>query len=467
MNTEPIYELLRSRNLKRAIFELEALVTKALNSGTGSRKLSVLQKELTQIKDRWKTAAQDHRMGMIEDNDFRNKESQLIMELIQLLDYYSAVDRQEETSAPSPPPASTSPPKGGSFFDRVVDAVRDRWPKRERPASSAPPVNPRVTQPKDLDEMIEEEAVESSAPFPPEVEESASGGSAPPPAPAPAPPQPSETLAGGVQSPFQEGKILYAIPPNMKLSEAVRCKIRIAQKELEDQVMTSGLSEEEKRNATEEGIKITQVMKVELVEAQEQDPSFEIIGRNSAEQPILPFMPTEWAFDITPKRPGHYALLLRVSAKIQIPGFGERAFDVAVLDRAIQVTTTGVAVDPDSFEEQPIPDPTWDEADEQAVHQALSLGRVDRAIERIINFVQDKDLEFRDTLLLLQFRWNDNSNQLAEQMITTSDWDKVNNQVRKSITVLLVELREHFSVVVTGPSPVWKRLNEDISSELS
>lgn len=462
MDTRPIYDLLQRRKLSSAIELLERLIDETIEAGQSSRKLRVVEEQLTKIKARWKVALEAYQDAQNKDEFWLEKEAALIYELFDLLDYYSATERQEETSAPPPKPSTAAPAKGGSIFGRMLDAVRDRWPKRKRPSSSAPPPSPRVTTPKELDELIHEEP--ASGAEPPGREDSASGGSAPPP---PAPQPAAETHTGGAQSPFQEGKILYAIPPNMKLSEAVRCRIRIAPKALDDELMSSGLTEEQKRNATEEGIKITPVMKVELVEAQEQAPSFEIIGRNSAEQPILPFMPTEWAYDITPKRPGHYALLLRVSAKVQIPGFGERAFDVAVLDRAIQVTTTGEGVDPDDFEEQPIPDPTWDEADEQAVHQALLLGRVDRAIERIINFVQDKDLEFRDTLMLLQFRWNDNSNQLAERVITTSDWDKVNNQVRKAITVLLSELRAHFSEAVEDHSPIWKRLNQNISQSLS
>ena len=392
------------------------------------------------------------------------------------------LDRQDEPSQPQtpseeyvPPPTSTSPPppprrtnpysprpsrptlgsgsgparKEKSFLERTIDAIRERFRRSEKEFEGPLP-SPRIPSRRELDDKLSEQ--DSIEPGPP------------PPISAPGAPSPTQT--GGVQSPFQKGKVLYAIPPNMKLAETIRCRVRIATDSLEDKILESGLSEEEKKNATREGIQITSVMRVELTEVQTEGPSFEIAPRNTAEQPILPFMPTEWTFDVTPKRPGHYALLLRVTAKVQIPGFGERSFDVAALDRAILVTITGEAIDLDTFEEQPIPHPTWDARDEQVVHQALLIGRIDCALERIINFVQDKDQEFHNTLLLLHFRWSDNSNQLQRKLITASDWDKVNNQVRFAITKLLAELRQHFAVVTATPSVDWKTLDADLKTEL-
>ncbi|MEL7250072.1 MAG: hypothetical protein AAFO03_16715 [Bacteroidota bacterium] len=378
---------------------------------------------------------------------------------------------EQTYNRPSAPASAPTRPRGGGLLDRALEAIRKRWQRPTRDNDIRPP-SPRIpSKPKDLDDMaagpVEEDFPMETAP-----PEEAMEGEPPPPTSAPPPQTPnapaptSPTEIGGVQNPFQAGKILYAIPPSMKLSEPVRCRIRIATQALQDSVLESGLSEEEKDNASREGIQITSVMKVELEEAHDQNSSFEIVARNTAEQPILPFMPTEWTFDVTPKRPGHYALLLRVTAKVQIPGFGERPFDVAVLDRAIQVTTTGKAVDLEAFEEQPIPDPSWDDADEEAVHQALRVGRVDRAIERIINFVQDKDSDFHNTLLLLQFRWSDNSNQLQQQLISANDWDVVNNRVRLSITKLLTELRQNFSSAVATTEVDWKTLNADLQMEL-
>ena len=184
-------------------------------------------------------------------------------------------------------------------------------------------------------------------------------------------------------------------------------------------------------------------MRVELEDAQQKD-NFTITHRNSPEQPILPFTFTEWGFEVTPKRPGHYALLLRVIAKLNIPGFGERPFDVATLDRAIQVTATASAEEREPFTTQTIPDPTWDKDDQQAAEQALAAGRADKAIERLANFVQDKDQEFHLQLILLQGRWNDNTNQLQEGRIRAEDWDVVNNKVRFAVIQLMKKIQEAF-----------------------
>lgn len=427
MDPRRIYRILEEGGLPAAIEAFDTFIRQGMQWGIDWSTLKAVRQELDQLKAKYDKALDDYRRAAIPVEQWQRTQAMLKHDLLKLLDRTIPKSRMEEEVASAPSPAP------------------DMWP------------------PDELDDHAEEETSGSG---------SRGGGESPiagspPPEPEPSPQAPSGSQFGNTQNPFQKGKILYAIPPNMKLAEAIRCRIRIAPEALEDETLRSGLTDEERRHATEEGIRITPVMKVELVEAQAQEASFEILSRNSAEQPILPFMPTEWAFDVTPKRPGHYALLLRVSAKIQIAGFGERSFDVAVLDRAIKVTTTDEALNPVAFEEQPIPDPTWDEADDQAVYQALTIGRVDRAIERIINFVQDKDVQVRDTLILLQFRWNDNSNHLQQGIITTADWDTINNQVRRAIGGLLKELRTHFSEIVHGESQAWERLNALLSRVVS
>ncbi|MEL7428032.1 MAG: hypothetical protein AAFN81_33925 [Bacteroidota bacterium] len=457
---ENINRLLRDDKLTEGITALEQFLRRQPGGLALRQRLAKLKAEIAALDQQYAAAE-------ISEEEHRSAQAILKRDLLELLRGI-----EQTYNRPSAPASAPTRPRGGGLLDRALEAIRKRWPRSTRDRDIRPP-SPRIpSKPKEIDEMVvgpveeefpmeatpPEEAMEGEPPSPPT--------SAPPPQTPSAPAPTSPTQIGGVQNPFQAGKILYAIPPSMKLSEPVRCRIRIATQALEDSVLESGLSEEEKDNATREGIQITSVMKVELEEAHDQGNSFEIVARNTAEQPILPFMPTEWTFDVTPKRPGHYALLLRVTAKVQIPGFGERPFDVAVLDRAIQVTTTGEAVDLDAFEEQPIPDPSWDDADEEAVHQALRIGRVDRAIERIINFVQDKDSDFHSTLLLLQFRWSDNSNQLQQQLISASDWDVVNNRVRLSITKLLAELRQNFSSAVATSDVDWKTLNADLQTEL-
>jgi hypothetical protein len=426
------------------------------------------RQKLILLKNEYLKAKEAFDAGILPPDQYQHQFDQVIRDLKEMLTrlfpQQQQQQEQEETEEKqtqhqqSGPPPATSPappppqPRGG-IFDKVIDIFKDlspSKPKRSKPGAGAPSPSRGGTAKGSSKEDFERSEEMPPIDFPREEEMSAG---APPPAPsmpAPAPVPPAE-----VASPFQKGKILYAIPDQMAMAAASRCRVRIAPEQISDDELFAGLQPKEREAAAKESIKITSVMKVALVEAQEGD-NFDIVFRNNEEQPILPFMPTEWSFDVTPRRPGHYALLLRVTAKVKVPGFGERPFDVAVLDRAIQVNTTdepSVQVD---FQEQPIPDPEWDTEDEQAVAHALLHGRVDLAIERIINFVQDKDTDFRDTLLLLQFRWNDNSNQLQNKLISAADWDRVNNQVRYAITQLLAELKEHYAPGVAVSNLNWE-----------
>ncbi|MEZ4985613.1 MAG: hypothetical protein R2795_11360 [Saprospiraceae bacterium] len=213
------------------------------------------------------------------------------------------------------------------------------------------------------------------------------------------------------------------------------------QADLASEDLLAGLDAATRDMAKRESLRITPMMRVELAETGHDD-NFDITSGSSPEQPIFPGMPTTWLFEVTAKRPGHYALQLRVVAKVIIAGYGERPFDVAVLNRAIQVVAGTIDTTEVPLVAQPIPDPYWDAADEEAVARAILVNRIDSALERMANFVQDKDAELRKMLLLLQARWSDNTNQLAEKRISAADWDLVNNQIRYAITRLLDELRK-------------------------
>ncbi len=439
------------------------------------QKLIILKKDYQKAKDAFDA-------GILPPEQYQNQLDQVIRTLQEMLtrlfpqqqqqqqqqqqEQQEQQEKQEQHQQSSPPPATapppTSPPKPrGGIFDKAIDIFKDLLPSK--PKRSKPGAGASFPQRAEGAKGFPKEDFEASDEVPPidfpREEEMSAGAPPPPPPPLPPPsvpsPAPAPTPAPDVSSPFQKGKILYAIPDQMAIAKASRCRVRIAPEQISDEELFDGLLPEERSAAAKELIKITSVMKVALVEAQEGD-NFDIVSRNNEEQPILPFMPTEWSFDVTPRRPGHYALLLRVTAKVQIPGFGERPFDVAVLDRSIQVNTKDEPSAQVDFQEQPIPDPEWDHEDEKAVANALLHGRVDLAIERIINFVQDKDTDFRDTLLLLQFRWNDNSNQLQNKLISAADWDRVNNQVRYAITQLLAELKEHYAPGVAVSKLNWR-----------
>lgn len=415
------------------------------------------RKQLIQIKHEYEIAEKEFDSGILDQAQYQKRLNRSTRDLLQMVARLSTQQQQQQEQSSSPPPINSPAPSSprdakGGVFNKVIDAFKDILPSRTKgPSPEADVPIPRRTGTKKSTPRKDREVESEKVPFDFPEEREASAGARPPsssPATAPA-------SAAKASSPFQKGKILYAIPDQMAMATVCRCRVRIAPEQISEEELFAGLNPEERSAATKESIKITSVMKVALVEAQEGD-NFDIISRNNEEQPIIPFMPTEWSFDVTPRRPGNYALLLRVTAKVQIPGYGERPFDVAVLDRAIQVNTDDAPTEKVTFSEQTIPDPDWDKEDEEAVRHALLHGRVDLAIERIINFVQDKDTDFRDTLLLLQFRWNDNSNQLQNKLISAADWDRVNNQVRYAITQLLEELKQHFAPLVGEGKLDWR-----------
>ncbi len=346
------------------------------------------------------------------------------------------------------PRETTQAPR--SPIGRILDMFKE-WLPTARSTPSHPPPSPRITGNSTWDDLM---------PNKPQLDHAISGGdpndtaeSAPEAPPSPAP-----------ISPFQKGTILYAIPDQMMLGKSTLCRIRIAPEMVSQEALEDQLTEDEKEIAKRESLDISPVMRVILEEAGETS-RLSITARNSPEQPVLPFRPTEWGFDITPSTPGHCALILRVSAKIQVPGFGERPFDVSSLNRAILVTTTG-DMETASFVEQPIPDPTWDEGDEIAVNDHLNASRADKAIERLANFLQDKDTELYDKLIMLQWRWNDNTNQLNSNRISAKDWDLVNSKVRFALLGVLKVVREAFPLGDEPTTVDWQPAYDLIEENL-
>ncbi|MFK7969452.1 MAG: hypothetical protein AB8F95_03745 [Bacteroidia bacterium] len=363
----------------------------------------------------------------------------------QILSYLSTIfflveeEKRQSQAAPKAKP---------SFLKKVINMIMP-----SRTASARPDI--LTTRKRDMPDMADlmpkmmDRERESMPMESAEVEEIEEMAPPPPPVPsAPAPPMRSAQPAASASAapprssqptpvnPFKKGNILYSIPEQMKLKEASRCRVRIAPEEIDAAVLERDLSEAEKENAKTEGIRTTSVMKVELEELGDHG-QFEIVFRSDEEQPVFPFDFTEWEFDVTPKRPGHGALLLRVTAKVVLEGFGEKGMNVAVLDRAILVTTDGSTVLSSSFKKQPIPDPVWDPEDEKAVRSFVAEGQLNKAIARINNYIADKDEDTLGMLLVLQNRWNTNTNKLEENRIRHEDWDVVNSQVSHSVLAVL------------------------------
>ena len=140
------------------------------------------------------------------------------------------------------------------------------------------------------------------------------------------------------------GKVLYAIPREMKVQETADCLVRIARESLPDELFRPRDAEAPIEEAR---IRIGRMMSVSLVELPEKG-FFDIVGVSTEEQPINLDDFTEWKFLVTPLKPGSSRLFLRISVKEIIEGFGERKKDTAVLEQEISVVTTG------EIEQQPV-----------------------------------------------------------------------------------------------------------------
>jgi hypothetical protein len=276
----------------------------------------------------------------------------------------------------------------------------------------------------------------------------------PPEAAAPVP----ENGGGAPQAPassFSEGRILYAIPDRMTISQATICRVRIAHGSLADELLSADLTEAERAAARREKIRITPVMEVHLEDASGAADHFRIHAQTSTEQLVLPGELTEWSFAVTPQRPGHFALLLRVTAKVNVPGFGEKQKDISVLNRSIEVTTTATPEEETPFALQPVPDPVWDVEDEAAVIQSIQSNRLEKAIERMANFLFDKNEELHHQLILLQGRWNETHDFFLQQLITLNEWQVATQKTRMGLLALLREVSETYPPSGKGKAQDW------------
>lgn len=398
-------------------------------------------KEIRDLQNQLEALEKMEEVGSITVKDASARRARLTKRVVVFINKYRRslfVDKSEDqktTTRPTAPaqPKSSRPNRRPRFFERMrdsLDTLVGGVIRPRRTTASRPPA-PRIFIPKEEPAAV--------PPSPPQA----------PAASAPASTAPSQS--SDLNNPFQSGKILHHIPSAMPLNTLSTCRIRIAPETLRQEDIESGLTKEEKAAATTEVLRTSSVMKVELLNHPTNTDSFTISSQNNLEQPVFPFTYSEWLFDVQPKRPGHHAMLLRVTARVNIPGFGERSFDVAVYNRAIQVHAGEKPLTDEAFDKQPIPDPTWDEADNAVLTQALEQNNIAAAIERLANFLQDKDRELTDELLLLQARWNDNSHALNDGRIATADWDLMNSQIRYAIT----QIRDKVYTLATMETPEW------------
>lgn len=140
-------------------------------------------------------------------------------------------------------------------------------------------------------------------------------------------------IASAALAELEQGQILYNPPAEMQLGERERVEVRIsldAAQDLAQDLQGSG-------EPVQESIPVARFMTVRLT-----GPAFEIIPLSSPEQVVADDAYTQWSWDITPLEGGEQRLSLTVTARVKIPGFGDEARDIDIIEREILVQVTAV-----------------------------------------------------------------------------------------------------------------------------
>ena len=238
----------------------------------------------------------------------------------------------------------------------------------------------------------------------------------------------------------QPGEILYHIPAQVGLDQPGKARVRLAFSDMR-QRLTEGLTTDEQAEAVRVLDELSPVMTVSLVEYP-APRLFDIIPWNSHEQAILPGEVTEWIFGLAAKAAGQATLMLRITAKVHLPGYGERAHDLVVLNRPVTVAAVAPA-EPPAF--TPVPHLTqWGAGDSQAVRDALSTDDTARALSHLEAFLnhQSSLASLRDELILLQASWHRLQNDETLGLIRDEDAAIGRNRLHRSLLGLLRELEK-------------------------
>lgn len=129
------------------------------------------------------------------------------------------------------------------------------------------------------------------------------------------------------------GRVLFNPPQEMKVGVKERVEVRITKTITED--LTVGLRG---RGVPQiEEIKVGTLMKVRLM-----GDSFDMKALSHEEQVVAGEGFTQWDWDVTPLKSGIQTLLLTVTVRIKIPGYGEEKIDYPVFERQIKVKVSPI-----------------------------------------------------------------------------------------------------------------------------
>jgi len=132
---------------------------------------------------------------------------------------------------------------------------------------------------------------------------------------------------------FTKGRFVYNVPDYMKqgLTERVEARLSdqdISSDELIRDLKGIGVPRIEK-------IDISRIMKVSLLG---DGGKFDIHSLSTEEQIVSGRDYSQWSWSVTPLSYGEQTLHFKISATIKLEGIGEKAIDIPVLDKKVNVT---------------------------------------------------------------------------------------------------------------------------------
>lgn len=151
-------------------------------------------------------------------------------------------------------------------------------------------------------------------------------------APAMQPPVPEPAEQGEASAPEPDiplpGQVMFNPPQRMRLGKAERVEVRVVQNtktDLTQNLRGSGTPIVEQH-------RVSKIMRVSLT-----GEKFDIVALSELEQVVTDDDFTEWSFTVKPLEGGQLQLHLAVTQVLDIPGRGEKAKTLPVIDRPIDV----------------------------------------------------------------------------------------------------------------------------------
>jgi hypothetical protein len=214
---------------------------------------------------------------------------------------------------------------------------------------------------------------------------------------------------------LQLGKLICQIPDQMRIGRDYSCEIRIAPAELAEEAFRRGLSPDAPAKDT---LTISKVMMVELEESGNQ-ASFRIKPESPVEQIVIAGDYTFWRYNILPLRAGEHRLLVKVTAKLNSPTYGERSRGLLVWKKLVEVATDFQTTQPGFTIVQDNRNGIY--LDAEHLKDLLGKARIETVIQQLKDFLRAFDRVLYNQLVLIEQRFRQARSHAISQSLTQEE----------------------------------------------